>query len=116
MINPSDEGGHRINIVMVWMPSLCLASPEDALKIVYSLAELCEQLTVIEIHLRRMLLQYHCEFLCRFAPKKLFVYPSHVCLASVVGNRHLHIEENVIFEVLYCELPEKVLVTAFCIF
>ena len=49
---------------MVWMPRLCLTFPEDVLKIVDSFAELSEELAIIEIHLRRVLLQYHCKLLC----------------------------------------------------
>lgn len=62
-----------------------------------------------------MLLEDHCKFFSRFAAEQLFVDSSDICLSSVVGNSHLHIEENVVLEILYCELPEEILVTALSI-
>lgn len=59
MIDSPNQCRHWIYIIMIWMPSLCLASPENALEIIDSFAELCEQLSVIKIHLRRMFLENH---------------------------------------------------------
>jgi hypothetical protein len=63
-VNPANQRGNGIDETMVGMPCLSLASPEDALQIIDSLAELGEELPVIEIHLSRMLLKNHCEFFC----------------------------------------------------